>query len=74
MIFKYFYVPLSVTKTADLLSEHVSPQLYYHHNRQGGTDWTVELASKHDGTNRTRITLHENVDDSVITYLLLKSS
>ena len=65
----YFYVEMTATKAAKLLSDTVSPCLFYHHNRQGCNDWVVEQTS----TFQTRIGLASTVDESVITFLLLKA-
>jgi hypothetical protein len=70
MSFKYFTVDMPRQKVADILSVAVGPQKFYHHHCQGGTDWRVD--SIVSATVQSKITLRKNIDDSVITYLLLK--
>jgi hypothetical protein len=72
--FKYFIVDMPAHKAAEILSAALSPQKFYHHHRQGGVEWAVDTVSVVSPLNakKTRITHREDVDDSVITYLLLK--
>jgi hypothetical protein len=70
MSYKYFTVDMPRQKVADILSVAISPQRFYHHDRQGGIDWRVDTILSANG--QTKITLHDDVDDSVISYLLLK--
>jgi hypothetical protein len=68
LAFKYFTVDMSVQQTGDILDKAISPRKFYHHDQQGGVDWRVSRSGY-----QTKITLDESVDESVITYLLLKS-
>lgn len=73
MIFKSFIVEMPLQKVADLLDAGLSPKRFHHHDRQGGVNWRVSYAPKNGpGRYQTTVLLDESVDDSVITYLLLK--
>lgn len=60
-------------EAANVLST-LSPKKYHLHNRIGGEGWHIDRQRPpNEQYEKTRITLDETVDDSVITYLLLKA-
>lgn len=72
-MFNYFFVNITREKAADLLNTYVSPCQFYHHNRQGSKDWVVDTVPAVNHRAQTRIGLADSLDESVITFLLLKA-
>jgi hypothetical protein len=69
MAFKSFVVEMPLQQVAALLDAGLSPKRFHHHDRQGGVNWRVSIAPDR---RQTTVLLDESVDDSVISYLLLK--
>ena len=78
---KEFFVDMPHSKVADLLSKHLSPQRFYHHNEIGGDNWRVcrvarlprGIATPRANGGKTKITLIDEADASIISFILLKA-